>query len=207
MGTEGGIRVVVVMEGAVRRLQRSPIIGCAERQQYIWRNKVKESGTHCSSPRLSCLHNHSGCHTSSGLGCSCYSRSGIHEVRRSFHLFHQEQTNTKMKMASKSMNINTELAIIFSTCNHRFLRVSLSKSDTEFKTQYVLKRLTCRKMKYLTVLPIIPQQNLWQEVGKSELGSWKHPQKFENTAAVMEKMTLKEDWIVKVGTSAHHLCF
>lgn len=116
---------------------------------------MRESGTHCSSARLSCLHSHSGCHTSSGLGCSCYSRSGIHEVRRSFHLFHQEQTNTEMKMASKSMNINSVLAIIFSGCNHRFLRVSPSKSDTEFKTQYALQRLTYRKMKYLTVLPII----------------------------------------------------
>lgn len=116
---------------------------------------MKESDTHCSSPRLSCLHSHSGCHTSSGLGCSCYSRSGIHEVRRSFHLFHQEQTNTKMKMASKSMNINSMLAIIFSTCNHRFLRISPSNSDTEFKTQCALPRLTHRKMKYLTMLPII----------------------------------------------------
>lgn len=116
---------------------------------------MKESGTHCSSPRLSCLRSHSGCHTSSGLGCSCYSHSGIHEVRRSFHLFHQEQTNMKMKMASKSMNINSVQAIIFCRCNHRFLRVSLSKSDAEFKTQSVLKRLTHRKMKYLTALPII----------------------------------------------------
>lgn len=144
-----------------------------ERQQCIWTNKmswlkVKEPGTHCSSPHLSCLHSHSGCHTSSGLGCSCYSRSEIHEVRRSFHLFHQEQTNMKMKMASKSMNINIVLAIIFSTCNHHFLRVSLSKSDTEFKTRYVLRRLTCHKMKYLTVLPIISQQNLWQKVDKKE---------------------------------------
>lgn len=132
------------------------------------RLKVKEPGTHCSSPRLSCLHSRSGCHTSSGLGCSCYSRSEIHEVRRSFHLFHQVQTNMKMKMASKSMNINIVLAIIFSTCNHHFLRVSLSKSDTEFKTRYVLRRLTCHKMKYLTVLPIISQQNLWQKVDKKE---------------------------------------
>lgn len=61
----------------------------------------------------------------------------------------------EMKMASKSMNINTVLAIIFSTCNHRYLRVSLSNSDSEFKTQCALQRLTHRKMKYLTVLPII----------------------------------------------------
>lgn len=40
----------------------------------------------------------------------------------------------KMKMASNSMNINSVLAIIFCTCNHCFLRVSLSKSDAEFKT-------------------------------------------------------------------------
>lgn len=41
------------------------------------------------------------------------------------------------KTASKGMNINSVLAITFSTCsNHRFLRVRLSKSDTEFKTQY-----------------------------------------------------------------------
>ncbi len=60
-----------------------------------------------------------------------------------------------MKMASKSMNINNVLGIIFSTRNHRFLGVSLSNSDTEFKTQYALQRLTQRKMKYLTVLPII----------------------------------------------------
>lgn len=117
---------------------------------------MRESGTHCSSLRLSCLRSHSGCHTSSGLECSCYSRSGIHEVHRSFHLFHQEQTNTKMKMASKSMNINIVLAIIFSTCNHRFLRVSPSNSDSsEFKTQCALQRLIHHKMKYLTVLPII----------------------------------------------------
>lgn len=61
----------------------------------------------------------------------------------------------KMKMASKRMNINSVQAIIFCRCNHRFLRVSLSKSDAEFKTQSALKRLTHRKMKYLTVLPII----------------------------------------------------
>lgn len=60
-----------------------------------------------------------------------------------------------MKMASKSMNINSMLAIIFSTCNHRFLRISPSNSDTEFKTQCALPRLTHRKMKYLTMLPII----------------------------------------------------
>lgn len=160
---------------------------CVERQQCIWANKVswlkvKEPGTHCSSPHLSCLHSHSGCHTSSGLGCSCYSRSEIHEVRRSFHLFHQEQTNMKMKMASKSMNINIVLAIIFSTCNHSFLRVFLSKTDTEFKTRYVLRRLTCHKMKYLTVLPITPQQNLWQEVAKRELSSRNYPRKCTNTA-------------------------
>lgn len=122
--------------------------------------KAKDPGTHCSSPHPSCLRSRSGCHTSSGPGCSCYSRNGIHEVRRSFHLFHQEQTNTKMKMASKSMNINIVPAIIFSTCNHHFLRVSPSKSDTEFKTRCTLRRLTCRKMKYLTVLPISPRQNL-----------------------------------------------
>lgn len=117
--------------------------------------KAREADTHCSSPRLSCLHSRSGCHTSSGLECSCYSRSGIHEVRRSFHLFHQEQTNTKMKMASKSMNINTLLAIIFSRCNHCFLRVSLNNSDSQFKTQNSLQRLMRCKMKYLPVLPII----------------------------------------------------
>lgn len=38
-----------------------------------------------------------------------------------------------MKMASKSMNINTLLAILFSRCNHCFLRVSLNNSDSEFK--------------------------------------------------------------------------
>lgn len=43
--------------------------------------------THCSSSRRSCLRSRSGCHTSSGPEYSCYSRSGIHEVRRSFHLF------------------------------------------------------------------------------------------------------------------------
>lgn len=43
--------------------------------------------THCSSSRQSCLRSRSGCRTSSGPECSCYSRSGIHEVRRSFHLF------------------------------------------------------------------------------------------------------------------------
>lgn len=57
--------------------------------------------THCNAPHRSCLHSHSGCHISSGPGCSCYSHSEIHEVRRSFHLFHQTQTNTQMKMASK----------------------------------------------------------------------------------------------------------
>lgn len=119
--------------------------------------KAREAETHCSSPRLSCLRSRSGCHTSSGLECSCYSRSGIHEVRRSFHLFHQEQTNTKMKMASKSMNINTLLAIIFSRCNHCFLRVSLNNSDLQFKTQNSLQRLMRCKMKYLPVLPIILQ--------------------------------------------------
>lgn len=54
------------------------------------------------------------------------------------------------KMASKSMNINTALAIIFLKCNHRFLRVSLSKSDCELKTQHAFKH---HKMKYLTLLP------------------------------------------------------
>lgn len=58
-----------------------------------------------------------------------------------------------MKMASESMNINTALAIIFLKCNHRFLRVSLSKSDCELKTQYAFKKLIHRKMKYLTLLP------------------------------------------------------
>lgn len=125
--------------------------------------KAREADTHCSSPRLSCLHSRSGCHTSSGLECSCYSRSGIHEVRRSFHLFHQEQTNTKMKMASKSMNINTLLAIIFSRCNHCFLRVSLNNSDSQFKTQNSLQRLMRCKMKYLPVLPII-LESLWHRV-------------------------------------------
>lgn len=125
--------------------------------------KAREADTHCSSPRLSCLRSHSGCHTSSGLECSCYSRSGIHEVRRSFHLFHQEQTNTKMKMASKSMNINTLLAIIFSRCNHCFLRVSLNNSDSQFKTQNSLQRLMRCKMKYLPVLPII-LESLWHRV-------------------------------------------
>lgn len=113
----------------------------AEHRQRLQRNKseatgkkkVRQAATHCSSPRLSCLRSRSGCRTSSGRECSCYSRSGIHEVRRSFHLFHREQTNTKMKMASKSMNINTLLAIIFSRCNHCFLRVSLNNSDSEFK--------------------------------------------------------------------------
>ena len=127
---------------------------CVERQQRMWANtagwqEVKEPGTHCSSPRRSCLRSRSGCHTSSGRGCSCYSRSGIRVVHRSFHLFHQEQTNTKMKMASKSMNINGVLAITFCTCNHRFLGVSPSESDAEFKTQFALERLTRRKMKYL----------------------------------------------------------
>lgn len=90
----------------------------------------KQSGTHCSSPRPSCLRSRSGCHTSSGRGCSCYSRSGIHEVRRSFHLFHQEQTNTKMKTASKSMNINTALAIT---------SASSGLPDTEFETRCTLE--------------------------------------------------------------------
>lgn len=121
---------------------------------------MKQSGTYCSSPRQNRLHSHSGCHTSSGLGCSCYSRSEIHEVHRSFHLFHQEQKKKKkktmkMKMASKSMNINRALAIIFSMCNHHFLRVSQSNSISEFKTQCTLKKLTHHKMKYLTGLPII----------------------------------------------------
>lgn len=142
--------------------------------------------TYCNSPRLSCLRSRSGCHTSSGLGCSCYSRSGIHEVRRSFHLFHQEQTNMKMKMASKSMNINSVRAIIFSTCNQRFLRVSLSNSDTEFKTRYVLRRLTRRKMKYLTALPIKSQQSLWQRLGEIKLSLRNHPREFQNTANVEE---------------------
>lgn len=117
--------------------------------------ETEETDTHCSSSRLNCLRSRSGCHTSSGLGCSCYSRSEIHEVRRSFHLFHQEQTNTKMEMASKSMNINSALAIIFSMCNHRFLRASLSIPDSEFKTQCALQSLTHHEMKYLTALAII----------------------------------------------------
>lgn len=60
-------------------------------------------------------------------------------------------------MASKSMNINTLLAIIFSRCNHCFLRVSLNNSDSQFKTQNSLQRLMRCKMKYLPVLPIILQ--------------------------------------------------
>lgn len=136
--------------------------------------------THCSSPHPSCLRSRSGCRTSSGLECSCYSRSGIHEVRRSFHLFHQEQTNTKMKMASKSMNINTLLAIIFSRCNHCFLRVSLNNSDSKFKTQNSLQRLMRCKMKYLTVLPII-LESLWHRASTTELSSRKHPREFQNT--------------------------
>lgn len=153
-------------QGGSARPLRCPIHQCqsenAEHHQRMQRNKREATGkkarvadTHCSSPRLSCLRSRSGCHTSSGPECSCYSRSGIHEVRRSFHLFHQEQTNTEMKMASKSMNINTLLAIIFSRCNHCFLRVSLNNSDSEFKTQNSLQRLMRCKMKYLTVLPII----------------------------------------------------
>lgn len=91
-----------------------------------------------------------------------------------FIFFHQEQTNTEMKMASKSMNINSVQAIIFfSSCNHRFLRVSPSNSDTEFKTQYALQRLTHRKMKYLTVLPIILNRIRDRQVGGIELSASK----------------------------------
>lgn len=139
----------------VRARTRNIISVCRGTKGKRREKKARVADTHCSSPRLSCLRSRSGCHTSSGLECSCYSRSGIHEVRRSFHLFHQEQTNTEMKMASKSMNINTLLAIIFSRCNHCFLRVSLNNSDSEFKTQNSLQRLMRCKMKYLTVLPII----------------------------------------------------
>lgn len=118
---------------------------------------MKLSGTHCSSLRLSHLRSHSGCHTSSGLGCSCYSRSEIHEVHRSFHLFHREQKkkDTGKKMASKNMNINTVLCIVFSVRNHHFLRVSLSRSDTEFKTQCALQRLIHCKTKHLTAPTIL----------------------------------------------------
>lgn len=146
--------------------------------------KAREADTHCSSPRQSCRHSRFGCHTSSGLECSCYSRSEIHEVRRSFHLFHQEQTNTKMKMASKSMNINTLLAITFSRCNHCFLRVSLNNSDSQFKTQNSLQRLMRCKMKYLPVLPII-LESLWQS--NTEPSSRKHPREFQNTTNAKEE--------------------
>lgn len=38
-------------------------------------------------------------------------------------------------MASKSMNINTSLAITFSTCNHGFLRVSRRRVQNTVHTQ------------------------------------------------------------------------
>lgn len=108
-------------------------------------HNMGEVSTYCSSAHLSCLHSRSDCHTSSDLGCSCYSHNGIHVVRRSFHLYHQKQTNMEMKTASNNMNIKcATLPIVFRMCNHSFLGVRLSKYDAKFKTQYVLRRLTQR---------------------------------------------------------------
>lgn len=72
-----------------------------------WRESGGVLSTHCSSARLSCLRSRSGCHTSSGPGCSCYSRSGIHEVHRSFHLFSSgANKNADENGFKRSMNIN-----------------------------------------------------------------------------------------------------
>lgn len=93
--------------------------------------------THCSSSRRSCRRSRSGCHTSSGPECSCYSRSGIHEVRRSFHLFssgaNKQTVRWKWLQRAWILTRRQELSD-FSTRNHRFLGVSLSNSDSEFKT-------------------------------------------------------------------------
>lgn len=153
---------------------------------------MKLSGTHCSSPRLSHLHSHSGCHTSSGLGCSCYSHSGIHEVHRSFHLFHweQEKKNTVKKMASKSMNANKVLAIIFSMCNHHFLRVSSvgltsSSKHSMHSRGYTVKQNICKFQQSYSM-------GLWPEVDKAECFEYTFSIIVRNTQSLFLFLSVKK---------------
>lgn len=125
--------------------------------------------THCSSSRRSCLRSRSGCHTSSGPECSCYSRSGIHEVRRSFHLFSSgaNKQTARWKWLQRAWILIGKVELSdFSTRNQRFLGVSPSNSDSEFKTPRALWRPTHHQMKYLAALPIFlkrrPQKVLWR---------------------------------------------
>lgn len=113
--------------------------------------------THCSSSRRSCLRSRSGCHTSSGPECSCYSRSGIHEVRRSFHLFSSgaNKQTARWKWLQRAWILIGKVELSdFSTRNQRFLGVSPSNSDSEFKTPRALWRPTHHQIKYLAALPI-----------------------------------------------------
>lgn len=124
--------------------------------------------THCSSSRRSCRRSRSGCHTSSGPECSCYSRSGIHEVRRSFHLFSSganKQTARWKCLQRAWILIGKPELSGFSTRNQSssgFPRATLTPSSK----RRALWRPTHREMKYLTALPISlkrrPPKVLWR---------------------------------------------